>query len=530
MIQFTRQFALFKQTVLNDTRSFGLQLLRFLFAAILGILVYFAQSEASRWREIDGLFIFQFLFAANIFFILFSCLFLFLPLIKEEKEESTLGMILMTGISPFAYLTGRVGSRLFMFVLMLAVQIPIIYLCITLGGIDMKTIMLSYTLLLLIIFHLGNAFVLGSLLCSNLFTGILISCGISLIFNYLFNFSISSILDMSRPEEPFRALEKTLNYIFSSNFRTSPEIMFWTFAFYIGSGILFFMSSVYYFDVLTDEQEDLELPEKLKGKKSSSEKADSLEGKGLKPLYRKLKTKRFGKMPLIYKDFRFTAFGPLLYILQFATICYLFYEVGYNWNNQYRYDYYGYQNNINRWLHNFSEDCIPTLSIMSGVVIIFCSNLLFASEIKNKTLGALLLLPHDHVKIYWQKTLCMLRIAAPSLLTLSAAVIIYVFTGFELQDEYYGNSYQIKEVGLIICILVPGYFINTYLSLAFKKYSFFLAAGLTFGWFFLHILFFEFANLQIEEGLITLFITGSVASVLSYLRSLKNISAHSITA
>ena len=521
MIQLTRQFALFKQTVLNDTRSVGLQLLRFVFALGLGLLLYFAQSEASRWREIDGLFIFEFLMVANIFFILFSCLFLFLPLIKEEKEENTLGMIMMTGISPFAYLTGRVGSRLFMFVLMLAVQIPIIYLCVTLGGIAVNTILLSYAFLLLIVFHLGNAFVLGSLLCSNLFTGILISCGISLIFNYLFNFSISSMLDFSNPEEPFRAMDRTLNYIFSSNAGTSPEIMYWTFSFLFISGLIFFFSSVYYFDTLTEEQEDLELPKKLQGAKSSSEKAESLQGKGLKPIYRKLKTKRFGKFPIIYKDFRFTSFGPLLYTLQFATICYLFYEL---------YESGHFNGDFYEWLYDFSRDCIPTLSIMTGIIIIFCSNLLFASEIKNKTLGSLLMLPDNHIKIYWQKTFCLLRIAAPTLLTLCISFGIFLLMGNEVEYRYYeGSAYHLKQIGLIVFTLVPAYFINTFLSLAFKKYSFFLASGLTFGWFFLHILFFEFSRVSMGEGVLTLFLTGSVASVFCYIRSLKIISGHSIT-
>ena len=102
VIQLTRQLALFKQTILNDTRSVGLQILRFTFAFSLALIVFIAQSEASRWREIDGRYLFEAIFIVNVFFILAASLFLFMPLVKEVKEENTLGLILMTGISPFA--------------------------------------------------------------------------------------------------------------------------------------------------------------------------------------------------------------------------------------------------------------------------------------------------------------------------------------------------------------------------------------------------------------------------------------------
>ena len=335
------------------------------------------------------------------------------------------------------------------------------------GGIDIETIMLAYCLLLFIAFYLSNAFVLGSLLCSNLFTGILISAGIGLIFIYLYNFILSEAIELRNAEEPFVLLEGCFDYIFSSTKPASQEsILYYTLAFLFSCGVIFFLAAVYYFDVLTEEQEELELPEKLKGVKSSAEKAESLKGKGLKPIYRKLKTKRFGKLPIIYKDYRFTSFGQLMYVLQFATICYLFYEVG-------RHDQYGFRHSFLDWLYDFCRDCIPTLIIMSGAVIMFCSNMLFASEIKHKTLGVLLLLPHSHVKIFWHKTLCMMRVAAPSLISLAALFFAYVVTGMDMDYRYSdGSGYYFKQGLLILTILVPGYFINTYLSLVFTKYSF----------------------------------------------------------
>ena len=121
----TRQFALYKQTILTDTRSLGFQVLRFGFAVILALFFYFNQSVERSWRKIDGLYVFENLSIVNITFIYLASFCLFLPLIKEERDENTLGMILMTGVSPFAYLFGKIGSRVSMLVIMLSLQIPL---------------------------------------------------------------------------------------------------------------------------------------------------------------------------------------------------------------------------------------------------------------------------------------------------------------------------------------------------------------------------------------------------------------------
>ena len=519
MIQLTRQFALFKQTILNDTRSVGLQLLRFLFASLLGLIVYVAQSEASQWREIDGRYLFEIIFVLNLVFSVFAGLFLFLPMVKEEKEEDTLGMIMMTGISPFAYLFGKLGSRLLMFMLMLAVQVPVIYLCVTLGGVDVSTILMAYFFLGLLTFHLANVFLLGSLMSTSLFTGIIIAGGIALIFSYIFNFIMDFTVGMHAVDFPFAGIEDTIDEILATAaWGTTTYTYPYYFTYLVVSGIIFFFLSVYYFDTLTAEQEELEVPDKLKGKNSSEEKAESLEGIGLKPLYRKLKTKRFGKRPIIYKDFRFTSFGPLMYTLQFGTIMFIFYDVFFNHHRSF--DEY---NDVYR----MCRDCIPTLFLICGASFLISSNLIFASEIKHKTLNSLITLPQDCDKLYFHKLVGIVKVSFPSLLALSLVSIVYLLV--PSYDYYYDANRDLKSVVMIFTVLFTALFINSFLSMLFKKYSFFLSCGLTVGWFALHIFFFELLRVDMDGGLAVFLVDGFIVSLVLANMTVKQLEKYAVT-
>lgn len=60
--------------------------------------------------------------------------------ITEEKEEDTLGLMLMAGISPLGILTGKIGGRMWQAVLLQAVQYPFLLLAATMGGITVAQI------------------------------------------------------------------------------------------------------------------------------------------------------------------------------------------------------------------------------------------------------------------------------------------------------------------------------------------------------------------------------------------------------
>lgn len=523
MVELTRQFALFKQTILNDTRSLGLQILRFAFIAVLAffMITLVEQMNSRSWmRQVDGRYYFEFIFVINIFFVASAALFLFLPIVREEKEENTLGMILMTGISPFAYLFGKVGSRYFIMILMMAVQIPITYLCVTMGGIDINTIFFSYLLLLLIAFHIGNAFLLSSLIGTSVISCILIAGGIILIVSFILNIIFNEIFVFSNYEEPFRLVELALRDIFESR---NTSIGSQTISFFLslfGTGSIYFLVAVYYFNSLTADQKEIELPRNLKGIKASDDDAVKLSEKGVKRLVRTLKTKRFGKYPVIYKDFRFSCYGPMLYILQFVLIAG---SISLCFMDTYWWSYYRPESYIEA-LIRVNRDLLPFICFSLFGIVMISSNLVFSHEIKNNTLGSLLLLPQEPSRLFIDKLICIVRISAPLIFMFGLSFFSYHW------NRDYGNSERFfKEFYLFLVILIPGLFLNVWMSLISKRYSFFISNGITFGFFAVQFMFFDIFRINMGEGLVFLSITGYPVTALAINRALKKLSAHSIT-
>ena len=527
MVELTRQFALFKQTILNDTRSIGLQVLRFAFIVVLAFIFITTAAQVQRWgTELDGRYFFEFIFVINLFYVLTASLFLFLPLIREEKEENTLGMILMTGISPFAYLFGKVGSRFLMLLFIMAIQIPITYLCVTLGGISLYTIFYSYLLLVITAFFLSNLFLLSSLIGSSIFSCIFISFGIIIISSYLMNFTIGEYYQIYDSLSPFRLFEMALNDVFSS----TANIRDVTVVYLISLGVLgsiFFALSVYFFNALTGDQKEIDLPKKLKSEKASKQNAEMYSGKGVKRLVRKLKTKRFAESPIIYKDFRFSTYGPLLYILQFLVIigcCFVFIL------DNSLYTYRGFD--IYEVVKDLADNDTVLFFIFCLIVVtMLSSHLVFSQEIKNNTLTTLKVLPYKPSKLFRDKTICVLRVSAPTFIVFLIIFALYCYFN-SFNNHYYSYnriSRRMQEFYLFFTLLIPGYFLNAWLSMAFKRYSFFLANGITFGVFAIQFMFFDIFRIRMSEGLWILTFTGIVISVIAYMMSLRKLDPYSAT-
>src|SRR5579871_3384415 len=86
----------------------------------------------------------------------------FATAITEEKEEFTLGLLKMAGMSPVALLLGKSTSRLLAAVSILCVQFPFALFAITLGGVTPGQILAAYVSLCAYLILVANA----GLLCS----------------------------------------------------------------------------------------------------------------------------------------------------------------------------------------------------------------------------------------------------------------------------------------------------------------------------------------------------------------------------
>lgn len=84
--------------------------------------------------------------------------------ITEEKEEGTLGLLLLANLSPLAILLGKSTNRLLSTLLILLAQFPFALLAITLGGISVGQIVATYLALGAYLFLIANLGLLSSVL------------------------------------------------------------------------------------------------------------------------------------------------------------------------------------------------------------------------------------------------------------------------------------------------------------------------------------------------------------------------------
>lgn len=134
-------------------------------ALILGYYALWNAQQHSRWFGAPGLRFFLFVVMANAWLILLAGISYFSATITEEKEENTLGLILMTGLSPLGLLLGKAGGRMVQAALLVLLQLPLAMLAITLGGITLAKVLAAMTALIALLFFVGNLALLCSVLC-----------------------------------------------------------------------------------------------------------------------------------------------------------------------------------------------------------------------------------------------------------------------------------------------------------------------------------------------------------------------------
>ena len=157
-------FALFFRSLRTDSRSLRMHLLWFLLAAVIYISLWFAQENA-KYYGAPGLHFFRNVMYLNAVFITLLGISLFSSAISEEKEEDTLGLMTMAGISPLGILLGKSTNRLFQVALLLGIQYPFTLLAVTLGGVTPGQIYSAYASLLTYTILLANVGLLCSVAC-----------------------------------------------------------------------------------------------------------------------------------------------------------------------------------------------------------------------------------------------------------------------------------------------------------------------------------------------------------------------------
>lgn len=176
-------FTLFERSLRLETRS---ALMCWSRAGLLGVILFVLfpiQTKAQLGRSgAPGLDFLTSMFWVNFLFITLAGLSYFASAITEEKEETMLGLLRMTGLNAVAILLGKSTSRLVGALFLLLVQVPFILLAVTLGGVGLLQIAAAYGTLLAYLFLLCNLALLFSVVFRNTAT----AAGVTLFLLVLF--------------------------------------------------------------------------------------------------------------------------------------------------------------------------------------------------------------------------------------------------------------------------------------------------------------------------------------------------------
>ncbi len=143
MNQFRTATALLHRRIRIDLRSATGHLVRMFSVAFLALTI-FASMEGSRLRGSPGLMAFRWAVWCDALLISAASIMVFASVIAAERENGTLGLLRMTGTSPLSLLLGQGVSGLVIGLFILAVQLPLIVLTITLGGVLWNQVLAAF--------------------------------------------------------------------------------------------------------------------------------------------------------------------------------------------------------------------------------------------------------------------------------------------------------------------------------------------------------------------------------------------------
>jgi hypothetical protein len=170
--------ALFVRSVRVESRHWTTYWARAGLGAVLLLVVWSVSGNG--WTGAPGLTFFKGVVWFELIAITIFGLSYFASPISEEKEEQTLGLLRMAGLSPLVLLLGKSASRLLGALLLVAGQIPFTIFAVTLGGVSIAQIGAAYCTLGAYIFLLSNLALLASVIARRT-AGAVTCCAVTLV-------------------------------------------------------------------------------------------------------------------------------------------------------------------------------------------------------------------------------------------------------------------------------------------------------------------------------------------------------------
>jgi hypothetical protein len=343
------------------------------------VLMTFVESSRSLP---NGIIIFYVMAGINLSIVSFAALRLFGTVITEEKEQGTLGLLMITPMHPLSLISAKTIPLLYTLCCMIFIQVPLVTLIVTFGGVLLEQVLLFF---LICFFHL---LLVASICipCSTLMKKVGDAIGLSLIIHIIFMASppLLTMLNLYYVRNAFltdfiQAITSIQTWHICTKILTSthdaPAILI-----YITFCIIAFILSMV-FTLHKIKKINLSDPTE---KKSS--------GKS-----RKSKHSRTWKKAIIWKDWTYWAGGKKIIILKvFLYSTALAYTPFLNDDGLMKLF-------SQQYFENFFNINIPILIFVFGIEFLGQLSNFIRKEVKGKTLSGVLLQPISTVEFFFEK-------------------------------------------------------------------------------------------------------------------------------
>jgi ABC-type transport system involved in multi-copper enzyme maturation permease subunit len=438
--------ALLIRSLRADARLLRAHLFRLFFVCLIGGYLLLVTAMSTIFGA-PGLMFFQWIAWLNFVLITLAAISFFATTVTEEKEEGTLGLLKMAGISRLGLLLGKSSTRLISALWLLLVQFPFTLLAITLGGVTMGQVVAVYVGLAAYMIFLANMALFCSVLCRRSGTAAALMTG--LILGYFFlpgiltalmaKFSIGDSTLKTAVERLYdSSIIGRLGVILTTGFAESP------FSFQVLSNLAaaagWFVLSWAAFDLLTRER-DVSAP--YRGLPT-----------GRRGPFALLRPSRTWGNALMWKDFHFVTGGVpwmtaklIVYGLIVLLIAVAMLQSS---NGPFRWD-------------EFSQMVVGSMLAAMGAETSLYAARIFHDEVKWKTLSGVLMLPTSVGRIGWAKAGGCLLALGPAAMYLVAGAA----TSFETLMNL-GVGLVSPSVWSVVLVFVVFLHVTALLSLYVK--------------------------------------------------------------
>ena len=189
-----------RHTLTMDSRDFWIYFQSFFLGATTFLIFYAAQNRVDTGSA--GLYFFGIYFPLLAIAGTIGAINIFSGAVSQEKENGIIDLLVLSGLRPLNFLTGRFFGKYFQMLKLLVMQIPFCLFGITLGGVTNVQLASSFFIIAVWFLFCGLVCFFISILYSTRKESLMVSyiIGSILFFVFMPFASVMDVLDMTTPE------------------------------------------------------------------------------------------------------------------------------------------------------------------------------------------------------------------------------------------------------------------------------------------------------------------------------------------